>query len=80
LPYEQITGVEKDRLVFGDILDAYGTELFGKKVTRSDQAREKLQKLADLNVKSTFSALSDGEFEEQLELRKIFNSDVATES
>ena len=30
-----LTGLEKDRLIFGSVLDAYGTDLFGMDVSRS---------------------------------------------
>jgi hypothetical protein len=29
----QVTGIERDRLIFGNVLDAYGTELFGENVS-----------------------------------------------
>jgi predicted ATPase len=78
-PSGEITGTEKERLIFGDVLDAYGTELFGKKVTRSEKASEKLNKLTALNVKSTFGNLTSGETLEQDKLRKIFTADDTSE-
>ena len=47
----RIAGSELDRLIDGDILDAYGTEIFGEDVTRSERSKEKLQELARLNRK-----------------------------
>ena len=47
----RIAGSELDRLIDGDILDAYGTEIFGEDVTRSERSKEKLQELAQLNRK-----------------------------
>ncbi len=46
-----IQGAELDRLLYGDVLDAYGTGLFGEGVTRSEGAHRKLQRLAELNQK-----------------------------
>ena len=37
----RIIGTELDRLVDGNVLDAYATELFGEEVTRSEQSKEK---------------------------------------
>jgi hypothetical protein len=34
-----VTGDEYRRLVFGNVLDAYGTEVFGEGVTSSDRSR-----------------------------------------
>ena len=47
----RLAGSELDRLIDGDILDAYGTEIFGEDVTRSERSKEKLQELAQLNRK-----------------------------
>lgn len=66
---EQVTGVALDRLIYGNVLDAYGTELFGKDVGRSDAGRERLQRLAELNVKELQAELSRPERKEQQTLR-----------
>lgn len=79
LPSGEITGTEKERLIYGDVLDAYGTELFGKKVTRSEKGIEKLNHLATLNIKSTFGKLSQKETSELQDLRKIFPADDTSE-
>ncbi len=76
-PSGQVTGGEKDRLIYGDLLDAYGTELFGRKITRSEKANAKLDRLAELNVKSTFNSLTKEESIEQNNLRKTFPADEA---
>jgi hypothetical protein len=47
-----ITGHELDRLIYGDVLDSYGTGLFGDGVTRSASSRRLLQRLAELNVRA----------------------------
>lgn len=64
-----ITGTELDRLRYGNVLDAYGTELFGENVTRSDEAQKMLARLAELNQKEIHEGLSDSEKAEQTKLR-----------
>jgi hypothetical protein len=65
---EEITGIERNRLIHGNILDAYGTELFGKDVERSEDGRKLLDELAYLNMKSIRSKLTD---EESTRLRDL---------
>ena len=48
------------RLVDGNILDAYGTDLFGEGVTRSAKSKEKLERLARLNRKRLRKPLRQG--------------------
>jgi hypothetical protein len=43
------TEAELDRLRYGDLLDAFSTDFFGERVTRSQAGREKLSRLAELN-------------------------------
>ena len=64
----QVVGSDLDRLTDGNILDAYGTDLFGEEVTRSEQSKEKLERLARLNRKRQRKTLSD---EEQRELEDL---------
>ena len=65
----QIVGTELDRLIDGNILDALGTELFGEEVTRSEQSKEKLERLAFLNRRRLRSSLSRSEQQELEHLR-----------
>lgn len=69
-----LTGVELDRLRYGNVLDAYGTGVFGYGVTRSDSGREKLERLAHLNLKELDAGLSAAEEEEQGNLRAILTT------
>lgn len=64
----RIEGAELARLVDGNILDAYGTELFGEGVTRSPASEAKLDRLAILNRKRSTAALSS---EEEAELESL---------
>lgn len=70
----EITGVEKDRLVFGNVLDAFGTDAFGE-VSRSESSQKKLEKLARLNMLQTLGKLDKSSEKELQELRKIFSTD-----
>lgn len=74
----RIVGTELARLVDGNILDAYGTELFGTGVTRSELAREKLDRLARLNRKRLKRRLSPKEQRELDVLRIAMPSNAST--
>lgn len=75
----EITGVERDRLIFGNVLDAYGTEAFGQDVERSDTSKDKLQQLAHLSQLNAYGQISDDQKKELQELRKILITDDTTE-
>lgn len=66
---EMVTGRDLERLVYGNVLDAYGTDLFGESVEQSDTGRERLERLAQLNVKELRKGLTDEERREQEALR-----------
>lgn len=66
-----IVGDELNRLVYGNVLDAYGTELFGENVTRSEASEKKLQQLAELNSKELREGLTPKERKKQNELRRM---------
>ena len=64
-----VTGQELDRLLYGNVLDAYGTEAFGSEVTRSEEAKKRLRRLAELNRKELHGNLTSNERQEQETLR-----------
>ncbi|WP_437761125.1 AAA family ATPase [Sorangium sp. So ce281] len=66
-----VTGTELDRLLYGNVLDAYGTGAFGDVVTRSPEALELLERLATLNQKELAEGLSAKEKKEQRKLRTM---------
>jgi energy-coupling factor transporter ATP-binding protein EcfA2 len=66
-----IEGVERDRLLYGSILEAYGTGAFGDGATRSPASLAKMQRLAELNVKELEQPLTPEETRERDELRAI---------
>jgi predicted ATPase len=57
----EIIGVDRERLIFGNVLDAYGTEIFGEDVSQSEDSEKMLKELADLNVKSFKGTISPSE-------------------
>lgn len=67
----QVTGTDFQRLVYGNVLDAYGTEVFGENVTRSEEAHEMLDELALLNQKSINGRISEKEQKRLEHLRTI---------
>jgi hypothetical protein len=68
---QQVQGLEFDRLVYGNVLDAYGTDLFGEDVTRSEESRQMLAELATLNRKERLGQLTPQERLRQQHLRSI---------
>ncbi len=74
-----LKGAERDRLLYGDITDAYSTQAFGGGDTRSPKGQEMLDRLGELNVKEMLLGLSEAEQEEQERLRLAMPSS-ATET
>lgn len=73
LKSEEITGNDKNKLIFGNVLDAYGTEVFGKSITISEQGNEKRNRLGELNIKSIMGeTIHVKEQKEMEELKEIF--------
>ncbi len=68
-PGGRVEGDELKRLIYGNVLEAYSTEMFGRDVNRSDASAAKLQRLASLNRKALRNGLQPGEQEELRELR-----------
>lgn len=67
-----LSGLEKERLIFGSVLDAYGTDLFGADVSRSESAQRKQERLAQLNQKALKAALPAAEQKERASLQSLF--------
>ncbi|MFK3690809.1 AAA family ATPase [Agrobacterium tumefaciens] len=76
-PSEKIEGIALNRLIHGSILDAYGTEFFGRDVARSADSKEMLAELAQLNRKALRSKLDTADANRLDELRKTLPT-VAT--
>lgn len=75
---EMLTGDVLNRLLYGNVLDAYSTGAFGENVGRSDAGHAKLQRLAELNVKDRRGLLSEAERREQQRLRALAPTAAAT--
>jgi energy-coupling factor transporter ATP-binding protein EcfA2 len=75
-------GDELNRVLYGSVLDAYGTEAFGQEAasTRSESSRQKSKRLAELNNKEILKGLTSSEIEEQAELRAALPSSSAGQS
>ena len=73
LKSEEITGNDKNKLIFGNVLDAYGTEVFGKSITISKNGNEKRNRLGELNIKSIMGEAMPAQEQKELnELKEIF--------
>lgn len=76
---KQVTGTDLKRLIYGNVLDAYGTDLFGEGVGRSEEGREKLERLAKLNLKFfKGEKITKKEQKEREELMTYFPSEGST--
>jgi predicted ATPase len=76
---KQVTGTDLKRLIYGNVLDAYGTNLFGEGVGRSEEGREKLDRLAKLNLKFFKGQdMTAKEKKEREELMTYFPSESST--
>ena len=72
---EQITGIERDKLVYGNILDAVSTNLFGKGTSISTEAIAMMKELAVLNTKFLLDKITETEKQKRKYLLQIFASD-----
>ncbi len=69
-PSRPLTQQEKDRLVLGNILDAYSTGAFGEDVTQDKREGQKMaERIAELSKKSFKGTISTKENEEMENLR-----------
>lgn len=64
-----VEGADLQRLLYGNILEAYDTESFGLVETRSTEGQAKLQRLAELNIKALDAGLTPPEEAERTTLR-----------
>ncbi len=74
----RIDGQALNRLIYGSILDAYGTELFGRDVARSDDSKELMQELAQLNRKALRQDLDSNERARLEDLRAMLPTVAST--
>ena len=74
---EMVTGLDRNRLLYGNVLDAYGTGVFGDGVTRSESGQAKLERLAELNTRELAGGLSAEERRDQAELRAVLATEAS---
>lgn len=67
-----IEGLERDRLIYGNVLDAYATAGFNYVTTQSQAGVERLERLAELNRKALTTTLSQAEADEREQLLRLF--------
>ncbi|NNB93821.1 AAA family ATPase [Corallococcus exiguus] len=66
-----LTGLDRERLVFGNVLEAFGTGAFGlQRTTRSRTSQARVDELAGLNAKELTDGLTKKEMARQQELRR----------
>ena len=73
----RVDGDMLNRLIHGSILEAYGTEFFGRDIARSEDSKELLQELAILNRKALRGIIKDSERARMEELRRTFPTRAA---
>jgi hypothetical protein len=75
-----VEGAPLKRLVYGTVLDAYGTEAFGREaaLTRSPSSRDMHKRLATLNNTEIRRGLTEEEEEERRRLREALPSAATT--
>lgn len=75
-----VVGEDKDKLIYGDILDAFDTEVFGVGVTHGEEGRDKKDEYRKLVYKENYGLqMSDTEKKQLERLKSIFHTDVAIE-
>ncbi len=71
----EVTGIDREKLISGNILEAYGTEVFGENVVRSATTILEVKRLGELRLKAAFGKATDAEEEERLQLEKIHTTE-----
>jgi predicted ATPase len=78
--FGEIKGTEKNKLIFGNILEAYSTDAFGQNLEKSQDGIEKTKRLAMLSNKVAYNGqLSTFETKELEELKTIFPTNATIE-
>ncbi|NDK57377.1 cell division protein FtsZ [Pontibacter sp. BT213] len=66
-----VEGADLNRLIYGNVLEAYGTEVFGLAYTQSEAGQALATRLTALNEKALKAELTDAEKIERNDLRTI---------
>lgn len=72
IPSGEIVGTERERLIYGNILDAYGTEAFGENTSIGEESAAKRNRLGELYPKSIMGLIAENEEAEFEALKAIF--------
>jgi predicted ATPase len=75
----RVVGTALKRLVFGNILDAFGTQLFGQDTTSSDSSTELREEYARLNQQSVRGLINEEGRERLAEIQAILPTEAFTE-
>jgi predicted ATPase len=75
----QVMGTAFKRLVYGNVLDAFGTQLFGKNTTSSDKSTALREEYARLHQRSLRGDLSDEQRDRMYEIQSIMPTEDITE-
>jgi energy-coupling factor transporter ATP-binding protein EcfA2 len=70
----QLLGDEKNLLIYGNVLDAYGTNIFGKGISIDTQSSDLQNELAELNIRSMLGEITKEEVTRREQLLKLFPS------
>ncbi len=62
---------ERNSLVYGNVLDSYGSELFGKQDGRSPEARAMVEELAQLETNAMFDKIDESGWKRIDELKEL---------
>jgi predicted ATP-dependent endonuclease of OLD family len=74
----EVKGIDRNRLIYGNVLDAYSTEVFGKDITSDKNTQKMIEELAELNLKNAMGKISTAEQTRMNHLRTIFTTDDVT--
>lgn len=75
--FQKIVGEEKDLLVYGDVLDAYETNLFGRNIEMGAEGKGLKKAYRELTYKKQYGEeMSDAEAQKYHRLQKIFHTNV----
>ena len=72
----KVTGTDLKRLLYGNIIEALDTELFGQDVIRSETSVKKLKRMEELNNLSLEGEISESEEQELQELRAAMPTSI----
>lgn len=73
--FNKVEDAEHNQLIYGNVLDAYSTDMFGEDMLRSQSSKDKITQLAKLNLKKAKKKISKQEEKELQQLRIMFPSE-----